>query len=138
MSYERQILESYPRALTFEVDALTAAISALDDCSQACAADADADLGVGDGNLDKMVKCIRLCLDCVDVCTAGMGILSRQTDADLNVTRPLLQACVASCKSCGDECEHHAAMYVHCRVCAEACRRCETACRELLQTIMKK
>jgi len=44
----------------------------------------------------------------------------------------LLEACVAICKSCGDECERHAQMHEHCRVCAEACRRCEQACRQLL------
>ena len=51
------------------------------------------------------------------------------------VTRLLLQACVAVCKSCGDECEMHAQMHAHCRVCAEACRRCEEACRNLLGAI---
>jgi hypothetical protein len=47
---------------------------------------------------------------------------------------PLLLACVAICKSCGDECERHARM-PHCRVCTEACRRCEQACRELLDAM---
>jgi hypothetical protein len=42
---------------------------------------------------------------------------------------------VASCRACGDECEHHAAMHEHCRVCAEACRRCEQACRQLLAVL---
>jgi uncharacterized membrane protein len=79
-----------------------------------------------------MVKCIRLCLDCADICTTTAGVTSRQTDYDANVTRPLLQACAAVCKSCGDECERHATMHAHCLVCAEACRRCEQACRDLL------
>jgi len=51
------------------------------------------------------------------------------------VLRPLLEACVAICKSCGDECERHAPHFQHCRVCAEACRRCEQACRELLDAM---
>jgi hypothetical protein len=76
--------------------------------------------------------CIRLCLDCTDVCAATVGVVSRQTEYDANVTRPLLEACVGIYKSCGDECERHAGMHEHCRVCAEACRRCERACRELL------
>jgi hypothetical protein len=78
-----------------------------------------------------MVTCIRLCLDCVDICAATAGVIGRLTDYDASVVRPLLEACVASCKSCGDECERHAHM-PHCRVCAEACRRCEHACRDLL------
>jgi hypothetical protein len=51
------------------------------------------------------------------------------------VTRPLLEACVAICKSCGDECGRHAAMHEHCRVCEQACRRCEQACGELLNAM---
>jgi hypothetical protein len=61
-----------------------------------------------------------------------LRVLSRQTEYDANLTRPQLQACVAACKSCGDECERHAQMHEHCRVCAEACRRCEQACNQLL------
>ena len=71
-------------------------------------------------------------LDCADVCAATVGVTSRQTEYDANVTRPLLEACAATCRSCGDECERHAQMHEHCRVCAEACRRCEQACREFL------
>jgi hypothetical protein len=86
-------------------------------------------------NLAEMVRCIRLCLDCVDVCTATLGVTSRQADYDADVTKPLLRACVAICTSCGDECERHAQHYQHCRVCAQACRRCEQACRELLDAL---
>jgi hypothetical protein len=83
-----------------------------------------------------LVKCIRTCLDCADICTATLRVVSRQTEYDANITRPQLEACVAVCRSCGDECERHAEMHEHCRVCAEACRRCEQACNELL-TAMK-
>jgi hypothetical protein len=113
---------------------LAATIDALDDCAQACTADTAADLS--EPNVTEMVKCIRLCLDCTDICVATVGVTSRQTEYDPNVMKPLLEACAASCKSCGDECERHAQMHEHCRVCAEACRRCEQACRELL-TAMK-
>ena len=132
MSYARQLLDTYPR--TFNVDAgmLAATIDALSDCAQACTACADADLGEPD--LAELVRCIRLCLDCADVCTATVRVISRQTESDAGVTRPLLEACAATCKSCGDECERHA-HHEHCRVCAEACRRCEQACRELLTAI---
>ena len=133
MSHARQMLDSYPRTVNVDRGVLAAAIDAISDCAQACTADTDADLSEPD--LAEMVRCIRLCLDCTDVCTATMGIVSRQTEYDANVARPLLQACVAICKSCGDECERHAPHYAHCRVCAEACRRCEHACRELLDAL---
>jgi hypothetical protein len=132
MSYARQMLDTYPRTLNADADMLAAAIDALSDCAQACNADNAADLG--EPNVTEMVRCIRLCLDCVDVCTATIGVMSRQAVYDASLVRPLLQACVAICKSCGDECERHAHM-PHCRVCAQACRRCEHACRELLDTL---
>src|SRR5215467_171139 len=130
MSYVRQMLDTYSRTSNLDAGLLAAAIDALSDCVQACNADNAADLG--EQNVTEMVKCIRLCLDCADVCTATAGVISRQTDYDANVTRPLLEACVAICKSCGDECARHAQMHEHCRVCADACRRCERACRELV------
>jgi hypothetical protein len=132
MSYARQLLDSYRGTVNVDVALLAAAIDAISDCAQACIADTDADLGEQD--VTEMVRCIRLCLDCTDVCTATAGVISRPADYDADVARPLLQACVAICKSCGDECERHAHMQ-HCRVCAEACRRCEQACRELLDAM---
>jgi len=133
MSYARQMLETYPRPLGVDAGVLAGAIDALGDCAQACTADVAADLG--EQNVAEMVRCIRLCLDCADICAATLGVLSRQADYDAMVTRPLLEACAAICQGCGDECERHARMHEHCRVCGEACRRCEQACRELLGAI---
>ena len=133
MSFARRMLDTYSRAVTVDADVLAAAIDALSDCARACTADTGADLG--EHNLADMVRCIRLCLDCTDVCTATVGVVSRLAEYDANVTRPLLEACVAVCRSCGDECERHAAMHEHCRVCEQACRRCEQACRELLDAL---
>jgi hypothetical protein len=134
MSYARQLLDTYPCSVNVDAGVLAATIDALSDCAQACTADADDNLS--EHNLSEMVKCIRLCLDCADICTATARVVSRQTAYDATVTRPLLQACVAACKSCGDECERHAQMHAHCRVCGEACRRCEQACRELLDVML--
>ena len=102
MSYARQMLDTYSRTFNVDADVLAAAIDALSDCVQACNADNAADLS--EPNVTEMVTCIRLCLDCVDICAATEGVISRQTDYDANVVRPLLEACVATCKSCGDEC----------------------------------
>ena len=133
MSYARQLLDTYPTSAPVDAGLLAATIDALSDCAQACNADVDADLSEQD--LADMVLCIRLCLECTDICTATVGVISRTAVYDADVTRPLLEACAASCKSCGDECERHAPMHAHCRVCAEACRRCEQACRELLAAL---
>jgi hypothetical protein len=130
MSYARQMLDAYPGPVRVDPDVLAAAIDALDDCAQACTADTEADLS--EHNLADMVKCIRLCQNCVDICAATAAVISRQAEYEASVVRPLLDACIGICKSCGDECERHAPMRAHCRVCAEACRRCEQACREVL------
>src|SRR5215471_3265589 len=122
MSYARQLLDTYPRT-----------VYALSDCAQACVACADADLAEPD--VTELITCIRLCWDCADVCTATMGVVSRQTSYTASDTRPLLQACISVCKACGDECELHASHHEHCRVCQESCRRCEQACRTLLDAL---
>jgi hypothetical protein len=133
MSYARQMLDTYPRPLDLDRGLLAAAIDAVNDCAQACAADTDADLS--EQNLADMVTCIRLCLHCADICHATSGVLSRPAEHDPDATRLLLQACVAICKSCGDECQRHAPHHEHCRVCTEACRRCERACQDLLDAM---
>ena len=130
MSYARQMLDTFTRTVDVDASVLASAIDAMTDCVQACHADNAADLG--EPNLADMVRCIRLCLDCADVCAAAAGVTSRLVDYDPVVLRPLLESCVAICRSCGDECERHAPMHAHCRVCAQACRRCEQACQELL------
>ena len=133
MSYARQMLDTSPSAVTVDASVLAGVIDALSDCAQACVADADDDLS--EHNVTEMVTCIRLCLNCADVCTAAAAVISRPAGYDASVTKPLLEACVAICKTCGDECERHAEMHAHCRVCGEACRRCEQSCRELLRAL---
>ena len=130
MSYAKQMLDTYPRDFSVDAQVLAATIDALSDCAQACTACADGCLS--EQHVADLIKCIRLNLDCADICTATLRVLSRQTEYDAYLTRSQLEACVAACKSCGDECERHAQMHEHCRVCAQACRRCEQACNELL------
>jgi hypothetical protein len=136
MSDARRMLGAYPRDLKLHVDAdvLARVIDAAGDCAQACGTDTDADLS--EPHLAEMVSCIRLCQHCADVCTAIARVLSRPAAWDGRVLRPLLEACAAICRSCGEECERHAPVHEHCRVCAEACRICEQACGELL-SVMK-
>jgi hypothetical protein len=131
MSYAKQMIDADPRN-SVDAAALAATIDALSDCEEACSADAAADLGAP--NLAEMVYCIRLCLDCTDVCGTVLRVLSRRRQPDVDVPL-LLEACAALCKSCGDECERHAKMHAHCRVCGEACRRCEKACRDYLDVL---
>jgi uncharacterized membrane protein len=131
MSYAEQLLETYEHAL--DAGLLAATIEALGDCAQACTADADANLG--ERNVAEMVRCIRLCLDCADICAASVALISRDAAAETGVIEPLLAACGAICRSCADECARHAQMHAHCRLCEGACRRGERACHDLLDAI---
>jgi hypothetical protein len=135
MSYAKQMLNTYG-ARAADAGVLADAIDSMNDCAQACIADTDADLG--DENLTAMVACIRLCLDCADVCAATARVTSRPSSYNPRVTEPLLDACLAICALCGEECEMHADTHPHCRVCGKACRRCEQACRDLLAAAREK
>ncbi len=134
MSYAARMLETYPRDFNVDQDVLARCIEACYDCAQACTACADDCLS--EDNVGELVKCIRMNLDCADICETAGRVVSRQTEYDANVTRAILQACAQACKSCGDECEQHGEHGMkHCAICAEACRRCEQACQELLAAI---
>lgn len=130
----KKMLDAYPRDYNLDQALLVRCIEACYECEQACTQCADACLSETDPSA--MTKCIRLDLDCADVCHTTGRILSRQTDYDARVTRAVLEACIAACGSCGDECEQHGEHGMeHCAFCAEACRRCETACQELLAAV---
>ena len=126
----RDMLEAHRRPSSLDRDLLVSCIEDCIDCAATCTSDADADLAEPD--VQEQLRCIRLCLDCADVCAATARVVSRQTAYDAGVVRPLLEACAALCARCGDECEGHAEMHAHCRVCEQACRHCERACRDLL------
>src|SRR5580692_12260968 len=83
MSYARQLLDTYPRTYRADEDLLAAVIDALTDCAQACVADVSADLN--EPQLAEMVTCIRLCLDCADICAASAAVVSRQAAFDPGV-----------------------------------------------------
>lgn len=126
----QEMLRAYPRDFNVDGELLARTVEMLEDCANTCSQCADACLSEDD--IAPLAKCIRLNLDCADLCTATAAVLSRQTEYDANVTRPALQACIAVCRSCGDECEAHASHMEHCRICAEVCRSCEQSCQELL------
>lgn len=133
MSTVKQMVNTHPQPSQVDQSALIACIEECYTCAQTCTACADACLG--ESQVQQLVRCIRLNLDCFDACVTTGNMLSRQTEPDWTVLRAQVEACAAACRACGAECEKHAQHHEHCRVCAEACRRCEEACSRLLQTI---
>lgn len=128
-----EMLRTHPDVGGRTNDALIRCIEECYDCAQVCTSCADACLG--EESVKALRQCIRLNLDCADVCAATGNIATRRTGSDEETIRRMLEACTTACRLCGEECERHAAMHEHCRVCAESCRRCEQACREALRSM---
>lgn len=128
----RQMLKTHPKpAETFDTENLIDCIEACFDCTQTCFSCADACLG--EDMVKELRRCIRLNLDCAEVCDTTGKILARQTEPNRDLINAQLEACMVACRACADECERHAEMHQHCAVCAEACRTCERACDRLLK-----
>lgn len=134
MTATGEMLDTYPRELSADRGLLVACIDACSDCAGSCTLCADACLA--EESVQELTTCVRLNLDCADVCAATGRVVSRQTGYDAEVTSAVLRACIEACGKCAAECEMHAAHGMeHCRVCAAECRRCEQACQELLAAI---
>jgi hypothetical protein len=130
MNFAAEMLRHTPTRLAFPNDLLVACIEACFDCTQACTSCADSDLG--EDSVVELRRCIATCLNCADVCSSAGSVLSRPWGYEAALTRAILETCRLACAQCAEECERHAHMHEHCRVCAEACRRCEHACDALL------
>ncbi len=95
--------------------------TALTECAAACHMCLDACLGEGDVKM--MTKCIRLDLDCAEICTMIAAFVARSSEHASH----LLAECAEICGKCAAECEKHD--MDHCQECARACRKCEAACK---------
>jgi hypothetical protein len=129
----QEMINTHPQASSVERDTLARCIDECFSCAATCTSCADACLG--EDMVQELVRCIRLNLDCADVCDTTGRILARQTAFEPQLARHVLEACATACRACAEECDRHAGQHEHCRVCAEACRRCEQACNDVLLTI---
>lgn len=133
MTRAQDILQTHPTKSQIDEAALSACVESLIECAETCTSCADSCLG--EENVKDLVHCIRLDLDCADICQATGRILGRQTSPSLDLVRSQLEACIVACQLCGDECEKHETKHAHCRVCAESCRNCEEACQRLVESM---
>jgi hypothetical protein len=134
MNYTSMMLESHPVDLGgMDRNALRDCIDACLACAQACTACADACLS--EQTVTELSSCIRSDMNCAEICTTTANVLTRSISGDTNISRAMLQVCSEACLSCAKECEGHADMHEHCRVCADACRSCDDACNKLLASM---
>jgi hypothetical protein len=129
----KEIIATHPDVRGNVNQALIDAIDAAHACAQTCSSCADACLA--EEMVAQLRQCIRLNLDCADLCAAVAAVGSRRTGSNEQVIKKLLDACVTACGLCGEECERHAGRHEHCRVCAGSCRTCATACQSALRTM---
>ena len=131
--HAQEIIATHPQVKGNTNEPLIHCIEECYDCAQACTACADACLG--EKSVATLTQCIRLNLDCADVCVAVGAMASRRTGSNEAVLVSALRTCAAACRACGDECTKHARHHEHCKVCADACQRCADACDDAVSSI---
>jgi hypothetical protein len=129
----REMIATHPHVQGETAGTLLKCIEECYNCSQTCTACADACLG--EEMVQQLTQCIRLNLDCANICNATGAMASRRTGSNVDVLRAAVQACLLACRACGEECGRHAEMHQHCQICAEACRNCADACEAALPEI---
>lgn len=100
----------------------TQLLNLLAGCAAACNHCASSCLGEKD--VQMLTMCIRLDLDCAQICATAASFVAR---GSLHA-KHLLKECAEICLQCAEECEKHTHME-HCKHCAETCRRCAEACK---------
>lgn len=133
MTHVKDMFETHPGEPLLDPLALAALARSSAECAQVCTICADACLN--EEQLEMLRRCIRLNLDCADVCDATSRLVARLGSPAASLLRAQIAACRAACKACGDECAQHAERHEHCRICMERCRRCEDDCAEILSMI---
>ncbi|HEX6239708.1 MAG TPA: hypothetical protein VFZ61_02395 [Polyangiales bacterium] len=98
-------------------------------CVASCTACADECLGQAD--ITFLQRCIRLNLDCAEVCNTIARLLSRRHQPELSTLRALLEAGTTICAATANEAQKHTDQHEHCRLTAEIClagaRSCDAA-----------
>jgi hypothetical protein len=131
----QSMLETHPEPAGPNGDAARRCIEACMECAETCTVCADACLG--EAKVQDLVACIRLNLDCAEVCRVTGTLMTRPSHRDAPALKAQLQACIEICRACGDECATHAEHGMeHCRICAEACRACAEACEAMIGALV--
>ena len=90
----QEMLRTHPSSIA-DADTISHCIEECFACAQSCTACADACLG--EEQVAQLTRCIRLNLDCADVCEATGKIVSRQTQPQPELVRTMVQACAEAC-----------------------------------------
>jgi hypothetical protein len=128
------LLHAHPAVRSNPVADRAALLAALGSCATACTVCADACLSETP-MLERLRPCIRLNLDCADLCAATARLVARAGEPATSLLHVQLHACVLACQECADECARHADHHTHCGLCADECRHCQELCNLYLGAI---
>lgn len=128
-----QVISTHPDVKGNVNESLTRCLEECYNCAQHCTACADACIGEEtDGALK---QCIRLNMDCADICLTTATLANRRSGSNEAILKEMLKLCESACRLCAEECEKHADHHQHCLICSQCCRTCEEACREAAASI---
>lgn len=104
-------------------------IEACMDYAHVCNACADDMIGMPhDDTDDLMVRCIRLCRDCADICLLAAQWMGRNSAFSIRICA----LCAEICELCAGLCEQHAPHHAACGDCAKVCRHCAALCHQMV------
>ena len=126
MDRVKQMFQTHPNPASDAGDEAFALVRSAAECTYVCTTCADACMEEDEPK--SLRQCIRLNLDCAEICSVTAKLIARPGAQDPKLLRAQLDACASACRACADECAEHAEMHEHCRICAEACRACADAC----------
>src|SRR5690242_19274886 len=128
------ILNAHPRPLPgIDRDALVIAVQECLNCAQSCTSCADA--CIADPSTAHLGRSAGAALNCADMATVAVRVLSRPTAYDRAVTEAMLRALIETCREGYEDHRKHASESEACGICAEACRKCGQAVRHLLDSL---
>src|SRR5699024_671392 len=92
------------------IDACYACATACDHCAVSCLDEQD---------VRSMARCIKLDLDCAEICRVAASYMARGSE----FAQAICRLCAEVCQACAEECAKH--QMNHCQRCAEARSGCE-------------
>src|SRR2546423_8032410 len=100
--HAQEMISTHPEVRGKTNDAL---INCIEECysgAQICTSCADACLA--EDMVQRLTQCIRLDLDCADICNVRGRLAPRRTGSDEGVLKRMLDVCAAVLRACGAEC----------------------------------
>lgn len=106
------------------MDVYSELVESLENCDAVCNNCAVSSLNEKDSRA--LTNCIKLNLDCADVCHLALRQLARNSKYAVLI----VEICMKICAECAEECKKYD--NDQCRLSTGACRRCENHCRNYL------